>query len=78
MPNPLRITKKLCVTLLIDIQNAAFADTYSRGLWWALYGGYDGDKPLPDHYLVDNLKRDASKGLFDGQHDDSLYHLGFY
>lgn len=25
-----------------------------------------------------NLKRDASKGTFNGRHDDSLYHLGFY
>jgi hypothetical protein len=29
-------------------------------------------------YYVENLKRDASKGLFSGQQDDLFYHLGFY
>lgn len=27
---------------------------------------------------VDNLKRDTSKGAFEGQHDGSLHHHGFY
>jgi hypothetical protein len=74
----LQIARNLYVTPLVDIQNPAFADTYSKGLWWAMHGDYDGEKPIPDCYLVENLKRDASKGMFDGQHDDSLYHLGFY
>jgi hypothetical protein len=74
----LQVTKKLTVTPLIDIQHSAFADTYSKGLWWAMHGDYQGEKPLPDSYLIDNLERDASRGFFDGQHDDSLDHLGFY
>jgi hypothetical protein len=78
MQATLHVTKKLTVTPLFDIENPAFANTYSRGLWWAMHGDYEGEKPLPDSYLVDNLKRDASKGMFDGQHDDSLHHLGFY
>jgi len=78
MQATLQVTKKLTVTPLIDIQNPAFADTYSKGLWWAMHGDYEGEKPVPDSYLVDNLKRDASKGTFNGRHDDSLYHLGFY
>jgi hypothetical protein len=78
MPATLQITKKLAVTPLIDIHNAAFANNYAKGLWWSLNGEYEGVKPLPDSYLVDNLKRDASKGMFDDQHNDSLYHLGFY
>lgn len=76
--SPLQITKKLAVTPLIDIQSAAFADTYRNGLWWSLYGECEGEKPLPESYLVDNLKRDASKGLLSGQQDNLLYHLGFY
>ncbi len=78
MPTALQITKRLAVTPLIDIQDAAFASSYSNGLWWSLYGDHAGVKPLPDCYLVDNLKRDASKGFFDGQHDNLLSHLGFY
>jgi hypothetical protein len=73
-----QVTKKLAIPPLIEFENTAFADSYRNGLWWAMYGDSEGEKPLPDSYLVDNLKRDASKGTFDGQHDDSLYHLGFY
>lgn len=78
MPELLRITKKLSVVPLIDIQDAAFARHYLNGLWWSLYGEYEGDKPFPDHYLVDNLKRDVAHGYFDGQHDDWLPYIGFY
>ena len=78
MPTPLRITNKLPVTPLLDICNDNFAMCYSNGLRWLLYGGYKGDKPVPDSYLVENLKRDAAKGFLDGQHDAYLPSLGFY
>jgi len=78
MPELLRITKKLSVAPLIDIQDAAFAKHYRDGLWWSLYGEYEGDKPFPDRYLVDNLKRDVAHGYFDGQHDNWLPYIGFY
>jgi hypothetical protein len=78
MATTLSITNKLRVTPLFDIQDAAFADTYRNGVWWSLYGECEGEKPLPDSYLVENLKRDASKGMFSSQQDDMLYHLGFY
>jgi len=78
MPATLHITNKLYVTPLLDMQGAAFAGSYRNGLWWSLYGEYQDHKPLPDSYLVDNLKREVSIGTFDGQHNDSLYSLGFY
>ena len=78
MPAFLQITKKLAVTPLFDIESDTFADTYRNGLWWSLYGECEGEKPLPDSYLADNLKRDANKGLLIGQQDDLLYHVGFY
>ncbi len=67
MQATLQITKKLTVTPLIEIQNPAFADTYSKGLWWAMHGDYIGEKPAPDSYLVENLKREASKGTLNVQ-----------
>jgi hypothetical protein len=78
MPNTLRITNKLSVTPLIDMHNAAFARHYRDGLWWSLSGDYKGDKPLSDTHLVANLKRDVTKGYFDGLHEDSLLYIGFY
>ena len=78
MQATLHVTKKLTVTPLFTLETPTFADIYSRGLWWAMHGDYEGEKPQPDSYFVDNLKRDASKDMFDGQHDNSLHHLGFY
>ena len=78
MQTTLQVTKKLAIPPLFDMETPAFADTYHNGLWWALYGDYERENPLPDTYLIDNLKRAASKGLFDGQHNGMLYHLGFY
>jgi hypothetical protein len=56
LATPSQIGRNLHITPLIDIQNPAFADTYSKGLWWAIYGDCEGEKPLPDGYLVENLK----------------------
>jgi hypothetical protein len=41
-------------------------------------GDYSGEKRLLDTHLVANLKRDATKGYFDGQHQDGLLYVGFY
>ncbi len=78
MPNTLQITNELTVTPLIDMRNMAFAKHYRDGLCWSLSSDYGGDKPLSDTHLVANLKRDAAKGYFDGQHEDSLLYVGFY
>jgi hypothetical protein len=78
MPTTLQVTENLSVTPLIDMQDAAFAKGYGKGLLWSLYGDYQGVKPLSDLYLVDNLKRDISNGFFDSQHDGSVDHLAVY
>ncbi len=78
MSNTLQITNKLSVTSLIDMHNAAFAKNYCDGLRWSLFGDYKGDKPFLDSHLIANLKRDAAKGYFDGQHQDRLLYVGFY
>ncbi|MFL5690453.1 MAG: hypothetical protein ACJ795_01500, partial [Ktedonobacteraceae bacterium] len=77
MPNTLQITNNLPITPLIDIRNDAIAQHYRGGLCWSLSGDYKGDKPLSDTHLVANLKRDAAKGYFDGQYEDSLLYVGF-
>jgi hypothetical protein len=75
---PLQIACNLLLAHLIDIKNPTFAKHYHDGLRWSLYGDYKGDKPFSDAHLVANLKRDAAKGYFDGQHKDRLPHDGFY
>src|SRR5260370_18478642 len=75
---PLPIARNLHVTPLIDVENPPFAKHYHDGLCWSLSGDYKGIKPFSDVHLVANLKQDAAKGYFDGQHEVSLLYVGFY
>jgi|SRR5947209_13513190 len=75
---PLQIARKLHFAPLIDIENPTFAKHYHNGACWSLSGDYKGNKPFSDVHLIANLKQDAAKGYFDGQHEDSLFYVGFY
>jgi hypothetical protein len=63
---------------LIDIETPDFLTCYRNGLWWSLYGDWERSSPLPDTYLIDNLKQSAYKGFFDRQNDERLPWIGFY
>jgi hypothetical protein len=80
----LQISKKLHITPLIDIQSATFAERYVSGVWWRLFGWrrhgeIEAQGPLPEDYLIDNLKMCAKINRFDGRHDESLRaDIGFF
>jgi len=80
----LQISKKLHITPLIDIQSATFAERYVGGVYWRLFGWrthgeIEAQGPLPEDYLIDNLKMCAKINRFDGRHDDSLRaDIGFF
>src|SRR5215469_14911639 len=80
----LQITKKLHVTPLIDIQSSAFAERYVSGIYWRLFGWrthgeVEAQGPLPEEYLIDNLKMCTKINRFDGRHDEALRaDLGFF
>ncbi len=80
----LQITKKLHITPLIDIQSATFAERYVTGVCWRLFGWrehgeVEAQGPLPEHYLIDNLKRCAQINRFDGRHEELLRKdIGFF
>jgi hypothetical protein len=63
---------------LIDLQCTAFAERYAAGVCWRLSGWREHGKveaqggPLPEHYLIDNLKLCARLNRFDGCHDEPL------
>ena len=74
---PLQITKKLHVTPLIDIQSPTFARRYVGGVHWRLFGWREHGEvqtqgPLPEDYLIDNLKMCAQLNRFDGDQDEPL------
>jgi hypothetical protein len=80
----LPITKKLHITALIDIQSSTFAERYVIGVRWRLFGWHEHGEveaqgPLPEHYLIDNLKMCAKTHRFDGRHEEPLRKdIGFF
>jgi hypothetical protein len=80
----LQITKKLRITPLLDIQSATFAERYVTGVRWRLFGWHEHGEveaqgPLPEHYLMNNLKMCAQIDRFDGRHDIPLRKdIGFF
>jgi len=78
MPTSILLTKKMHVTALINIETPDFLTCYRNGLRWSLYGDWERSSPLPDTYLIDNLKQSAYKGFFDRQNDERLPWIGFY
>ncbi len=78
MPTSILLTTKIQVTALIDIETPDFLACYRTGLWWSLYGDGKKSYPLPDTYLINNLKQYESKSLFEGKQGKRLSWIGFY
>ncbi len=80
----LQITKQLHITPLIDIKSPTFAQRYMSGVRWRLFGWrthgeIEAQGPLPEHYLIDNLKMCAQLNRFDGRHEEPLREdIGFF
>jgi hypothetical protein len=71
-------TKQQSLTPLIDIQSAAFAEQYERGVSWSMYGDEQGNGPVSASYLVINLKDFAERNYFGTNDPYHLHHLGFF
>jgi hypothetical protein len=72
-----QITKKLRIIPLIGIQSSTFAERYISGVCWRLFGWrthgeIEAQGPLPEDYLIDDLKMCAKINRFDGGHDEAL------
>ncbi len=80
----LQITKKLHITPLLEIQSATFAKRYVTGVRWRLFGWrehgeIEAQGPLPEDYLIDNLKLCAQINHFDVRHEEPLRaDIGFF
>ena len=80
----LQITKQLHITPLLDIQSTTLARRFVSGVCWRLFGWrthgeVQAQGPLPEHYLIDNLKMCAQLNRFDGDQGEPLRaDLGFF
>jgi hypothetical protein len=65
------------VVPLITIQDEKFKHQYELGVWCALSEDRQERTPIPDHYLVSNLKYAAACGYFLPRYTHKLRPLGF-
>jgi hypothetical protein len=64
MPTTVRVTSKLTVQALLDIDNAEFAHWYELGVWWAMYGEEQGRGPYCDSYLIETIGGGLKNGWY--------------
>ncbi|MBV9689195.1 MAG: hypothetical protein JO202_05720 [Ktedonobacteraceae bacterium] len=70
--------KTRSVSPMLTAQSESFARHYDLGIWWSM-NGREGTGLLEDEYFVVNFKTCLKHGLFDGNHDETLYgSIGFY
>jgi hypothetical protein len=72
------ITETLSVVPLLDLVYPSFTQWYSWGVWWAIYGDQQGDGPVHDTYLIDNVSRSIENGWYADLHSEQSAASGFY
>lgn len=78
MPTLIPVTRSFSVQALLDIEDADFAHQYGLGMWWAMYGDYQGNGPYDDRYLIDNINRNIQAGRYDSLSSPWFASVGFY
>ena len=77
MPTPLRITSRLQITPLLDIQHPPFAQLYRDGVYWSLLKDQCG-KPLSERYFLANVRASLQATDVDASHGYWLPAIGFH
>lgn len=78
MPTTVSVARRFSVEPLLEITDPEFAHQYSLGLWWALYGDYQGNGPYDDRYLIENISRNIQAGRYNNPSSPWFTSLGFY
>jgi hypothetical protein len=78
MPTIISVTRRFSVQALFDITDPEFARWYGHGLFWAMYGDYQGNGPYEDIYLIENISRNLQAGRYNNPSSPWFTSLGFY
>ena len=78
MPTIISVTRRLSVEPLLDINDPEFARWYSHGVFWAMYGDYQGLGPYDDRYLIENISRNIEAGRYGRPDSPWFASAGFY
>jgi hypothetical protein len=71
-------TRKQSLLPLLDIQSAAFAEQYERGVWWSMHGEGQGTGPFSICSLKASLERYSTQRSCEQQDPCWRYHIGFF
>jgi hypothetical protein len=78
MPTCITVRRNFVVPSLLEITDPDFAHQYSMGVWWAMYGDYQGNGPYDDRYLIESVSRNIQARRYDNLSSPWFTSLGFY
>lgn len=78
MPTLIPVSRSFSVQPLVEINDPEFAHWYELGVFWAMYGDYQGNGPYEDRYLIENVSRNLWAGRYDSTSSPWFSSVGFY
>ncbi len=78
MPTLIPVTRSFSVQPLLEINDPVFAHWYELGVFWAMYGDFQGNEPYEDRYLIDNISRNIQAGRYEQLDSSWFTSAGFY
>ncbi|MGH2493727.1 MAG: hypothetical protein ACRDIV_03390 [Ktedonobacteraceae bacterium] len=77
MATPITVSKRLTVEASLVIERPEFAHWYGHGVWWAMYGDYQGKGLYADTYLIETTLLGIRNGWYIGSDPGWFDMLGF-
>jgi hypothetical protein len=78
MPTCITVRRNFVVPSLLEITDPEFVHQYGMGVWWAMFGDYQGNGPYDDRYLIENISRNIQVGRYNNPSSPWFTSLGFY
>lgn len=78
MATRISVTRTFDVAALLTIHDPEFKKWYGHGIWWAIYGDFQGSGVYDDTYLIGNALRNIQRGWYDRPLSGALRSSGFY
>ncbi len=77
MPTPITVRRNFVVPSLLEIEDVDFANWYSLGVWWSMFGDAQTKGPFEDTYLITNIARGILNGWYVDRSSGWFPMLGF-
>lgn len=77
MATSITVSKRLTVEALLVIEGQKFAQWYGHGVWWAMYGDFQGKGLYADTYLIETTLIGIRNGWYTSSDPGWFDMLGF-